>query len=63
MTGAIALLLILIGAFAMMVAGHATRRSVAERAEGLESAESTEAFGVAVFALGLVLLLAGWWLA
>ena len=63
MTSAIALLLILLGAFAMMVAGHATCRSVSERDHGLEPAESTETFGVAVFSLGLVLLLAGWWLA
>ena len=58
-----ALLLILIGGFAMMVAGHATHRSVSERAHGLEPEESTETFGVAVFSLGLVLVLARWWLA
>lgn len=64
MTSAIALLLILIGGFAMILVGSCSMLSQAAQRNGRAAAEAhaNRRLGIALIA-GLVLLLAGWWLA
>ena len=64
MTSAIALLLILIGGFAMILVGSCSMLSQAAQRNGRAAAEAhvNRRLGLALV-IGLVLLLAGWWLA
>ena len=64
MTSAIALLLILLGGFAMILVGSCSVLSQAAQRSGRTAIEAhaNRRLGIALIA-GLVLLLAGWWLA
>lgn len=63
MTSAIALLLILIGGFLWIVTGVAIQRFNDNDGWSVTKRNEAERIGLVGFALGLFLLLAGWWLA